>query len=78
MNARIEEIKAKFQPFNVIIEITTVQEARILWHKLNINLGRVQLSEEDCVRPLDETDDLSAFYALDDYMIEHKLKKDGE
>ena len=60
-----------FQPCILRIELKTEDDAREIWHRLNVPNSRImEFSDPDCVPPPERTDCYSAFNVLDDHLEE--------
>ena len=80
MKAKIEKATPEgiFEPFALRIVVESVNEARALWHRLNVSSSQIteiakEINSGNCIIPLDESV-IRSWGALNDYMEEHNLK----
>ena len=80
MKAKINVIKADtFKPFQLVIDVESVDEARSLWHRFNLSFANtsryVPFDNHDCGWGRDDNIPVTAAWnELDDYMDDHNLK----
>ncbi len=69
-----EGVKTSFKPFTLEITFESVDEARMLWHRLNASIRGIHGSSGNgCVFP-DNESTAEAFFVLDTHMERYKLK----
>ena len=65
-----------FEPFDFTIHIRCVEDAQVLWHRLNICYNTVRLNTSGgCELPRGESADDNMWEVLDKYMDKNNLLK---
>lgn len=78
MKAEIRNTKNEktFEPFEVVLSIETVDEARLLWHLFNCKLNPdAEVGDSRCALPINKKVGLGAWSELDTYMKKEGLLK---
>jgi hypothetical protein len=78
MKAEIKKTKKEktFEPFEMVLSIETVDEARLLWHLFNCKLNPdAEVAKSHCALPINKKVGMGTWSQVNDYMETEGLLK---